>query len=91
MISDTLMNRIVATIESGGESSSLELDSYVDSPVLVSKDLIIRTHDRKVRVTGFIPALGSKTVDVVDAEIAYKCEFTGKVLIMIIRNGLHLK
>ena len=30
-------------------------------------------------------------VDVVDSEIAYECEFTGKVLIMIIRNGLHLK
>ena len=35
--------------------------------------------------------LGSKTVDVVDAAIAYECEFTGKVLIMAIRNGLHLK
>ena len=33
--------------------------------------MIIRTHDRKVRVNGFIPALGSKTVDVVDAEVAY--------------------
>ena len=53
--------------------------------------LIIRTHDRKVRVNGFTLELGSKTVDVVDAVIAYECEFTGKVLIMIIRNGLHLK
>ena len=30
-------------------------------------------------------------MDVVDAEIAYECEFTGKVMIMVIRNGLHLK
>ena len=56
-----------------------------------SKDLIIRTHDRKVRVNGFTPSLGLKMVDVVDAAISYECEFTGKVLIMIIRNGLHLK
>ena len=56
-----------------------------------SEALIIRTHDRKLRVNGFTPALGSKTVDVVDAAIAYECEFTGKVLIVIIRNGLHLK
>ena len=33
----------------------------------------------------------SKTVDVVDTEIAYECEFTGIVLIILIRNGLHLK
>ena len=91
MISDTLRNRIVAAIESGGESSSLELDSHADSPVVGSEALIIRTNDRKFRVNGFTPALVSKTVDVVDAAIAYECEFTGKVLIMIIRNGLLLK
>ena len=91
MISDTLRNIIVAEIESGGDSSSLELDSHADSPVVGSEALIVRTHDRKFRVNGFTPALGSKTVDVVDAEIAYECEFTGKVMIMITRNGLHLK
>ena len=91
MISDTLRNRIAAAIEPGRDSSSLELDSHADSSVVGSEALIIRTHDRKFRVNGFTPALGSNTVDVVDAEIAYECEFTGKVLIIIIRNGLHLK
>ena len=91
MISDILRNRIVAEIESVKDSSSLELDSHADSPGVGSEALIIRTHDRKVRVIGFTPSLGSKTVDVVDAETSYECEFTGKVLIMIIRNGLHLK
>ena len=56
-----------------------------------SEALIIRTHDGKVIVNGFTPALGSNTVDVVEAAIAYGCEFTGKVLIIIIRNGMHLK
>ena len=56
-----------------------------------SKALIIRTHDRKVRVNGFTPALVSKTVDVVDAAVSYECELTGKVLIMVIRNVLHLR
>ena len=55
------------------------------------KALITRTHDRTIRIHGFTPVLGTKMVDVDDAEIAYECEFTGKVLIMIIRNGLHLK
>ena len=63
----------------------MELDSHADSHVVGSEALIIRTHDRKVRVNGFTPALGSKTVDVVDAAVAYECEFTGKVLIMVIR------
>ena len=30
-------------------------------------------------------------MDVVDAAVAYECEFTGKVLIMVIRNRLHLR
>ena len=91
MISDTLSNRIVAAIESGGYSSSLELYSHADSPVVGSEALMKRTHDIKVRVNGFTPALRSKTADVVDADIAVECAFTGKVLIMIIRNELHLK
>ena len=77
MISDTLRNWKVTEIESGGDSSSLELDSHADSPVVGSEALITRTHIRKVRFNGFTPELGSKTVDVVDAEIAYECEFTG--------------
>ena len=91
MISDTLMNWIVAAIESGGESSSLELYSHAGSPVVGSEALIVRTHDRKVRVNGFTSELVSKTVDVVDAAVAYECEFTGKVLIMVIRNVLYIK
>ena len=71
MISDTLRNQIVAAIESGGESSILELDSHTGSPVVGYEALIIRTHDRKVKVDGFTPALGPKTVDAVDAEISY--------------------
>ena len=71
MISDTLINRIVEAIESGGKLSILEIYSHADSSVVGSEALIIRTHDRKVRVNGFTPALGSKTVDVVDAAIAY--------------------
>ena len=69
----------------------MELDIHANSPVVGSEDLIIRIHDRQVRVNGFTPDLGSKTVDVVDTAIAYECEFTGKVLIRIIRNVLHLK
>ena len=49
----------------------MELDCHEDSPVVGSEALIIRTHDRKVRVNGFTPALGSKTVAVVDAAVAY--------------------
>ena len=46
-------------------------------------------HERNIN--GFTPSLGSKTLDAVDAAIEYECEFTGKALIMIIRNELHLK
>ena len=91
MISNTPMNRIVAAIESGGELSSLELDSHADSPAVGSEALIIKTHDRKFRVNGFTPALGSKTVDEVDAAVAYECEFTEKLPIIVIRNGMYLK
>ena len=59
----------------------------MDLAVVGSEASTIRTHDGKVIVNRFTPALGSKTVDVVDAATAYACEFTGTVLIMLIRNG----
>ena len=35
--------------------------------------------------------MGMWSVDVVDAAVAYECEFTGKVPIVVIRNVLHLR
>ena len=69
----------------------MELDSHADSPVVGSEALIVRTHDSKVRVNGFTSELVSKTVDVVGAAVSYECEFTVKVCMMVIRNGLHIK
>ena len=67
------------------------MDSHADSPVVGSEALIIRTHDKKVKVNGFTKSLGTKTVDVVDAALAYECEFTGNIYILIVRNALYFK
>ena len=72
-------------------NSSLELDSHADSPVVGSEALIIRTHDKTVKVNGFTKSLGTKTVDVVDAALAYECKFTWNIFILIVRNTLYFK
>ena len=42
-------------------------------------------------MNGFTSSLGSKTVPVVDAAVAYDYEFTGKVCILIIKNALYFE
>ena len=71
--------------------SSLELDRHADSPVVGSEALIIRTHDKTVKVNGFTKSLGTKTVDVVDAALAYECGIIGNIYILIARNELYFK
>ena len=67
------------------------MDSHADSPVVGKNAYIIETQGKKVTVNGFTESLGSKTVPVVDAAVAYDCEFTGKVYILIIRNALYFE
>ena len=67
------------------------MDSHADSPVVGKHAYIISTQDRKITVNGFTNSLGSKTVPVVDAAVAYECEFTGKVYILIIKNALYFE
>ena len=42
-------------------------------------------------VNGFTTSLGSKTVPVVDAAVAYDCEFTSEVYILIIINEAYVE
>ena len=67
------------------------MDSHADSPVVGKNAFIISTQDKKITVNGFTDALGSKIVPVVDAAVAYDCEFTGRVYILIIRNALYFE
>ena len=71
--------------------SRTDMDSHADSPVVGKNSYIIETQGKKVTVNGFTKSLGSKTVPVVDAAVAYDCEFTGKVYILIIRNALYFE
>ena len=71
--------------------SGTDMDSHADSPVVRKNAYILSTRDRHVKVNGFTKALGSKTVHVVDATVAYECEYKSKVYILIIRNALYFK
>ena len=67
------------------------MDSHADSPVVGKNAYIISTQDKKITVNGFTDALDSKAVPVVAAAVAYDCEFTGRVYILIIRNALYFE
>ena len=58
--------------------SVTELNSHEDSPVLVRNARIIETTSKTVLVSGFTIDLGKPLcVPVVNAAMAYNCEFTG--------------
>ena len=44
-----------------------------------------------MRVNGFTKSLVSKIVPIVDATVAYECEFSGKVYLLIVRNTLYVE
>ena len=91
-----LLQRIASTIstasadDTSDEVSALELDSHADSPVVGKHSLILRRTGKQVKVSGFTDQLGAPIkVDVVDAVVAYDCEYTGKTFMLVLRNALH--
>ena len=76
-------SRIAATItrdshELEDEGSALELDSHANSPVVGKYARILENTDRLVSVSGFSDAIGKPiTLQVVNAPLAYDCEYSG--------------
>ena len=87
-----ILYRIAQATSEDGDSSAIELDSHADSPVVGKNSFILRRTGKQVNVSGFTDRLGSAIpVDVVDAAVAYDCNYTGNTYIMIIRNALYLR
>ena len=92
VISDHLMSMIESTTNSNvGGTSCLDLDSHADSPVLSENALIIEDKIKRIALRGFTNSLGSKTVPVVQAALAYDNINNNKTYILIINNALYIK
>jgi len=93
-LSDRFSSHLISAMSSDANrsESSTELDSHADSPVVSKNVYILRPTGRKVSVKGFTDQLGAPIlVPVVDAAITYDCEYTGKSVVLVIRNALHLR
>ena len=87
-----IQHRISDTRHLSSDVSRLELDSHADSPVVGRGAHILSYTNKKVSVAGFTSELGTPlTVPVVNAAIAYDCNKTGEVYILVICNALYLR
>ena len=79
------------TDEREDESTTLELDSHADSPVVGAHARIISKTGDKVSVRGFCDEIGKPIlVEVVDAVLIYDCQYTGESILLVLRNALHI-
>ena len=67
-----------------------DLDLHADSAVVGKNDLILETHETSVKVNGFTPSFGTKTVPVVNAAVAYDDVMNSRVVILLIYNALYI-
>ena len=78
--------------DSESKSSTLELDSHADSPVLGRHARILERTGRKVSVSGFSDEIGKPILlDVVHGALVYDCPFTGDSILIIIYNALYMQ
>ena len=66
----------------------LYLEYCADSHIVGRKSYSISTWNTYVKVNVFTKSPGSNALHVVDTDVAYDCEFSGKLSILIIRNAL---
>jgi len=70
--------------------STTELDSHADSPVVGKYCKILELTGTMVKVSEFTSDLGkSLEVPVVNAAVAYDCDYTGSTYILVIYNALY--
>ena len=70
--------------------SRIELDSHANIPVVGSEDYIIDRTGKQASVYPYSPEYDPLSVPIVDAAVLYECPFTGKNVILVIRNALHV-
>ena len=87
-----LMARIsVSRSSEVGTTSRTELDSHANMVVLGSDCFIFENTGRSCTVHPFSSDLGSaRDVPIVDAALAYDCQYTGETIILLVRNALYI-
>ena len=72
--------------------TATELDSHADSPVVRKYSSILEHTGKTINVSGFSDELeASIPVPVVHVAVAYDCEKTGEIYIMVIHHALYLE
>ena len=83
---------ISSTVSSYSPMPRTELDSHANM-IVVGKNAFVfsRVIGRTCEVTPFSSELGTvKEVPIVDAAIAYHCQFTNETFVLIVRNALYI-
>ena len=76
----------------GGQhtGSRTELDSHANMSVVGKEVYILADTGKTVDVKAFSPDYDTRQVPLVDAAIQYDCPFSGKSVILVIQNALHV-
>ncbi len=75
----------------GNEAASrTDLDSHANMPVVGRDAFVLATLDKNCEVSPFTPDYKPMVVPLVDAAVRYDCPFTGKTVILVLRNALHV-
>jgi hypothetical protein len=72
------------------ESSTMELDSHANMPVVGRHTYIISHTGRVAEVNPFTPDYDYIEVPIVDAAVQYECPYNGSPYILVIRNALYV-
>ena len=92
---DHLVNRIVMALSKCGECDDgprgTKLDSHANMTVVGSQAFVFSTSGKTCNVQAFSKeAAGMNGVHIVDAVIAYDCQFSGWTFILVFRNALYV-
>ena len=69
----------------------MQLDLHANMVVLGKQCYVIAKQDDKCKVSAFVGDVGTlKSVDVVDACLAYDCNKTGKTILLVFGNALYI-
>ena len=81
-------------LKGGGAESHLlsrtELDSHTNMPVVGCNAYVISTFKEKASMAPYTPDYEAIEVPIVDAAVLYECPYSGKKIVLIVRNALYV-
>ena len=91
LISSNWESNDVPMTDTDNNTSRTEFDSHANMVVVGKNTHVVNWTGRKAKVQPYSPNYEAQEIPIVDAAILYECPYSGKRVVLVVRDSLYVK